>query len=63
MKRCPNCGNRVIGHPNKKFCGSRCKDRFHNVHNPRGYFAHLADRDIHDQAQADAELGWDGHKS
>lgn len=48
MKNCPNCGNIVRGHPNKKFCGQRCKDRFHNENNPRGYFAHLARRDGHD---------------
>lgn len=36
-KRCPHCGNVVRGHPNKRFCGQRCKDRFHNTRNPRGY--------------------------
>lgn len=24
-----------------KFCSNRHKDRWHNLHNPRGYFAHL----------------------
>lgn len=23
-------------HPNAKFCSSQCKDRYHNIHNPRG---------------------------
>lgn len=38
-KRCPHCGSPINGHKNKKFCGSKCKDRYHNKHNPRGYFA------------------------
>jgi len=24
----------------KKFCSNRCKDRYHNKHNPRGYYAY-----------------------
>ena len=35
-RKCPQCGGKVKGHPNKKFCGSRCKDKFHNRTNPRG---------------------------
>lgn len=42
-KRCPHCGSAIKGHPNKKFCGPRCKDKFHNETNPRGYFRHLND--------------------
>jgi hypothetical protein len=38
-KRCPNCGRTIVGHPNKRFCGSTCKDRHHNRTNPRGYGA------------------------
>lgn len=38
-RKCPNCGNRVHGHPNKRFCGQRCKDKYHNRTNPRGYYA------------------------
>jgi len=37
--KCPHCGNRVNGHPNKKFCSQKCKDRFYNKMNPRGYGA------------------------
>lgn len=37
MKTCPNCGRKVVGHKNKKFCGQRCKDHYHNRNNPRGY--------------------------
>lgn len=38
-KRCPSprCGKTFTGHPNKRFCNLRCKDRYHNTHNPRGY--------------------------
>ena len=24
-----------------RFCSNKCKDKFHNRHNPRGKFAHL----------------------
>ncbi len=41
-RSCPACGSGINGHPNKKFCDSRCKDRHHNRYNPRGYYAHLA---------------------
>lgn len=47
-RKCPNCGRPVVGHPNKKFCNSKCKDRYHNVRNPRGVYAHLA-YGIHDE--------------
>lgn len=33
---CPHCGKPFTGHMNKKFCGPKCKDRYHNTHNPRG---------------------------
>ena len=41
-----------------KFCSNRCKDQYHNWHNPRGKFAHLRNSyhkeeldmdDIHDE--------------
>lgn len=28
-------------HPNKKFCCKKHKDRYHNIRNPRGRYAHL----------------------
>jgi predicted nucleic acid-binding Zn ribbon protein len=34
---CPHCGKPITGHPNKKFCGPRCKDKHHNARNPRGH--------------------------
>lgn len=24
-----------------RFCSNKHKDRYHNIHNPRGYYAHL----------------------
>lgn len=43
-------------HPSKKFCGPRCKDRFHNENNPRGIYAHLKNaRDPND------DESWDEH--
>lgn len=33
-KKCQQCGKK---HNRKKFCSNRCKDRWHNTHNPRGY--------------------------
>jgi hypothetical protein len=38
-KPCPNCGKPVIGHPNKRFCETACKDRYWNRVNPRGLAA------------------------
>lgn len=35
------CNSIVIGHPNKRFCNKKHKDRYHNKTNPRGYYAHL----------------------
>jgi hypothetical protein len=60
-KKCPNCSRTVNGHKNKKFCGQQCKDRYHNITNPRGYYA-PEKRDWHEAAMDDMELGWDGHK-
>lgn len=41
QRTCPQCGNRIKGHPNKKFCGPKCKDKYHNSRNPRGYYAYM----------------------
>lgn len=60
-KHCPHCGSTVKGHPNKKFCGAKCKDRYHNTVNPRGYGAQ-SNNDWHEEAMDAMEEGWDGHK-
>lgn len=68
-RRCPRCRNIVLGHPNKKFCGTKCKDRYHNDNNPRGKFAHLhPDSEYMKQKEKEfaldaMEAGWDGHKT
>lgn len=35
-RKCKGCGVPLSGHPNKRFCTQRCKDRYHNTTNPRG---------------------------
>ena len=60
-KHCPYCQRTVKGHPNKKFCGQKCKDRYHNTVNPRGYGARRDD-DWHEAGMNAMEEGWDGHK-
>lgn len=59
MKTCPNCGKAIKGHPNKKFCHQRCKDKYHNRTNPRGIFAHLAGREPNYDDAHDDELNSD----
>jgi len=41
MKRCKLCGKKLTG-KRRKFCCNKHKDRYHNIHNPRGIFAHLS---------------------
>lgn len=63
---CKNCGIKISGHPNKKFCSNKginnCKDAYHNRTNPRGRGRLMSDEEIHDYASAENEMGWDGHK-
>ena len=40
MLRCWYCGCKIKP-PKKKFCCNKHKDKFHNEHNPRGYYEHL----------------------
>jgi endogenous inhibitor of DNA gyrase (YacG/DUF329 family) len=48
MRTCPQCSKSIEHkHPNARFCGLRCKDRYHNKHNPRG-FGLQRERDIDD---------------
>lgn len=37
-KNCEQCGN-PLSPRRKRFCCNKCKDRYHNIHNPRGYYA------------------------
>lgn len=30
LRECPCCGAAIVGHPNKRFCNQKCKDRHHN---------------------------------
>jgi len=39
MGKCLLCGSKTN---RPKFCCNKHKDRFHNLHNPRGIYAHLA---------------------
>lgn len=54
-RTCPHCGSKIKGHPNKKFCGPKCKDRWHNEHNPRGFFAYAAEQSSIRSAERDAD--------
>lgn len=47
-RKCSCCGKKISGHPNKKFCNQRCKDRHHNTINPRGYGARNGDGGLRD---------------
>lgn len=51
-KLCEFCGKRKA---RIRFCSNKCKDRYHNLSNPRGYFKHLREN-------LDYENGWDAHK-
>lgn len=60
IKCCHQCHTPLPpGRP--KFCSNGCKDRFHNLHNPRGRFAHLRDRDEDFDYGHPFESGLDGH--
>lgn len=37
-KRCDQCGKPLTPR-RKRFCCNKCKDHYHNIHNPRGYYA------------------------
>jgi len=59
-RKCKGCNKDISHkHPNAKFHSKKCKDKYWNMVNPRGKFAHLAnDADEY----IDDEFGWDGHK-
>jgi len=45
-KYCDLCGG-LLKKGRRRFCCTKHKDQYHNEHNPRGIFAHLAE-DEHD---------------
>ena len=56
--KCEHCNKE---HNRERFCSNKCKDRWHNKHNPRGYGLSLQDdRDgIAEMAGEDYASGWD----
>lgn len=59
--RCEHCGKE---HNRKRFCSNKCKDRWHNKHNPRGIAAcgrevNGTESEIEDMAGHDYGAGWD----
>lgn len=66
--KCQQCGKE---HSRKRFCSNRCKDLWHNTHNPRGYGVmrdHNGERmtsadEAHYAGMDAIEDGWDGHKN
>jgi len=49
-------------HPNAKFCGRRCKDRYWNRVNPRGYGVRSVEAQYVKDNVASFNPSWDGHK-
>ena len=58
--KCDNCGKE---HNRKRFCSNKCKDRWHNKHNERGFGVSDEDddncSDIEFMAGSDYAAGWD----
>jgi hypothetical protein len=46
----PGCGVKLKP-PKRKFCCNKHKDRYHNLTNPRGIYAHLAVPDVNDMSK------------
>lgn len=56
-RRCKGCSTSIAHkHVNAKFCCQRCKDRYHNTVNPRGYY------DPENRPIDDFDGSWDAHK-
>jgi hypothetical protein len=45
MRVCDNCG-RPLSRGRRRFCCNKCKDRWHNLNNPRGYYAFIGDMPV-----------------
>lgn len=61
MRHCALC-QRPLPAGKKRFCCTKHKDRYHNIHNPRGKFAHLNPTESEKRVcdMRDAEHGeWD----
>ena len=57
--KCEHCGKE---HNRNRFCSNKCKDRWHNKHNPRGIAALAMSDDgseIAEIAGDDYAAGWD----
>jgi hypothetical protein len=39
MRKCDQCGLLTV---RRRFCCNKCKDTYHNIHNPRGKYAFMA---------------------
>lgn len=66
---CDHCGKI---HARLRFCSNKCKDHWHNKHNPRGIFAvkvltvenkWLLNEEMNDVGRDDIEAGWGGHEN
>lgn len=60
-RKCPTCGKSIEHkHLNARFCCTKCKDRYHNTNNPRGYYS-PDNKDIEDDDHPFSltALGWD----
>jgi len=66
--KCEQCGKE---HLRPRFCSNKCKDRWHNTHNPRGIAtppdpalaASIMNDEILSAGMDAIEDGWDGHKN
>lgn len=45
-KQCENPG--CTNEARIRFCSNKCKDKYHNINNPRGKFAHLNPNNMDD---------------
>lgn len=64
LKRvCQNCGASIEHkHINARSCSQKCKDKYHNRFNPRGYGAIKLDVDPHNSDDASWECDREGEK-
>ncbi len=59
IRICKGCVTNInYKHPNDKSCSQKCKDRYWNIKNPRGYYKHL-----NYGTDPDDDPSWDAHKN